>query len=47
MDHMAPQRAPAEANPLDSVRLRLEERERLLSPFAANSFATRGRERPH
>ena len=42
---MAPQRAPAEANPLDSVRLRLEERERLLSPFAAKTFESRGRER--
>ncbi len=31
---------------LESVRRRLEERERLLSPFAAKSFEGRGRERP-
>ena len=31
---------------LESVRRRLEERERLLSPFAARSFESRGRERP-
>jgi len=30
----------------DSIRLRLEERESLLSPFAAKSFHSRGRERP-
>ncbi|MBI1886112.1 MAG: deoxyguanosinetriphosphate triphosphohydrolase [Chloroflexi bacterium] len=30
----------------ESVRRRLEERERLLSPFAARSFESRGRERP-
>jgi dGTPase len=30
----------------EAVRRRLEERERLLSPFAARSFAGRGRERP-
>ena len=30
----------------DRVRLRLEERERLLSPFAARSYHSRGRERP-
>ncbi len=33
-------------NPIDSIRDRLEERERLLSPFAAKSFESRGRERP-
>src|SRR5581483_9404085 len=32
--------------PFDSVRHRLEERERQLSPYAARSFETRGRERP-
>jgi dGTPase len=31
---------------LEAVRRRLEERERLLSPFAAKSFESRGRERP-
>ncbi len=31
---------------LASVRRRLEERERLLSPYAAKSFESRGRERP-
>ena len=33
-------------NPIDSIRDRLEERERLLSPFAAKSVESRGRERP-
>jgi len=31
---------------LSAVRLRLEERERALSPYAANSFESRGRETP-
>jgi dGTPase len=31
---------------LDAVRRRLRERERLLSPYAARSFESRGRERP-
>src|SRR3990170_2885782 len=31
---------------LSTVRRRLEERERQLSPFAAKSFESRGRERP-
>ena len=31
---------------VDQVRARLEERERLLSPFAARSYESRGRERP-
>jgi len=35
-----------EHGPLESIRQRLEERERLLSPFAARSFESRGRERP-
>jgi len=30
----------------ESVRVRLEERERLLSPFAARSYESRGRDRP-
>ena len=33
-------------NPIESIRRRLEDRERLLSPFAARSFESRGRERP-
>ncbi|MDT7942967.1 MAG: deoxyguanosinetriphosphate triphosphohydrolase [Dehalococcoidia bacterium] len=32
--------------PLEEVRRRLEEREHLLSPFAAKSFQSRGRQRP-
>jgi len=39
-------RAGVEMSELASVRKRLEERERLLSPFAAKSYASRGRERP-
>jgi dGTPase len=41
-------RGPIPIDPaiLASVRQRLEERERLLSPYAAKSFESRGRERP-
>jgi len=43
---MAHQPSPTiHRNPIESIRNRLEERERLLSPFAAKSFQSRGRER--
>ena len=43
---MAQQPTSVDDSRLESVRRRLEERERLLSPFAARSFQSRGRERP-
>jgi dGTPase len=43
---MASDPTPIDPARLASVRRRLEERERLLSPFAARSFESRGRERP-
>jgi dGTPase len=46
MPSMAQPPVSLEHSPLASIRQRLEERERLLSPFAAKSFASRGRERP-
>jgi len=41
----SPYNAPVMGHEVD-VRQRLEERERLLSPFAARSYQSRGRERP-
>jgi dGTPase len=41
-----PHRGEQDSAQLDAVRRRLEDRERLLSPFAARSFESRGRERP-
>ena len=43
---MVRQPAPASVSRFESVRQRLEERERLLSRFAARSSESRGRERP-
>ena len=43
---MAQPPAPLDIDQFQSVRQRLEEREQLLSPFAAKSFEGRGRERP-
>ncbi len=43
---MAERPASVSASPIQSVKRRLEERERLLSPFAAKSYEGRGRERP-
>jgi dGTPase len=43
---MAERPASVSVSPIESVRRRLEERERFLSPFAAKSFESRGRERP-
>jgi dGTPase len=44
---MAQQPSPTTySSPIDSIRHRLEERERLFSPFAAKSAESRGRERP-
>lgn len=43
---MAQRPTPIDLSRLESVRRRLQERERLLSPFAARSFQSRGRERP-
>src|SRR3972149_5448766 len=42
---MAQRPATTHLSPTESVRRRLEERERLLSPFAAKSVESRGRER--